>query len=622
MSTATAAAVESRTCAHPPTPAEARCNMLRNSARWRVRDIVWIAAAIGLSVGWVESLYWIAKRFVLVEFSYVHTDVFWMSPVAYLAFFVLLGIPLGSVARHAEHPVGGMFAVVLLTMVGAMCALLLVPQLHFAAQLLLTVGAATQFGRWCERHPTHARNFARRGAIGLIGLTSVVAIGQVGLRISIERHSRSTLPPAPTDAPDVLLLVLDTVRADALGAYGASDDPTPNLDALARRGVLFGQASSTASWTLPATASLMTGRIPSELSADWLTPLSRKPRTLAESLRDEGYNTAGFVANYKYATAETGLARGFLRYDTHSYDFAEFAGCTAIGRALSFSRLLPNLGCYADPVRRSAAEINGRYLRWADGHRDRPHFAFLNYLDAHDPYAAPPPFNTHQPQDADQRWLLRFWWFLHRDSLTSSEESLARNTYNDCLRYLDYEIGQLVNALEARGRLDDTVIIVTADHGEHFGEHDLWLHGNSLYQPLVHVPLILIAPHPVPAERHVDEPVSIADIPATIHELVRLEPQGIPGRSLSDFWNDSDPKSRPVICEVLSPPITPPCQGASPIFRGSMRSIRLGDIKYIRNADGGEELFDLQADPDELTNLAAVSERQADVERLRTLLDD
>lgn len=591
----------------------------RRGCQWCVRDVVWLSACCGLAAGFIESLYWFVTRFVLGEFTYVHDDVFWMAPVAYLVLFLVIGLPVSWLMRRVGQPAAGTAAIIVLTMAGSLCALSLFPQVHLAAQLLLTLGAATQFARWSEQHPHHARWIVRRAA-ALLGLaTVVVAIGQVGQRMYVEHVRLSALPAAAEQAPNVLLVVLDTVRADALGAYGATGDATPRLDALARHGVLFEQATSTASWTLPATASLMTGRLPSELSADWLKPLDAQQYALAELMRDNGYATAGFVGNYKYATAETGLARGFAHYDAHSHSLRELVACTAVGRALFFSRALPNLGCYCDPVRRTAREVNNRYLAWADAHRERPQFAFINYLDVHDPYAAPAPYDTHAPSDAGERSLLRFWWFLQRDTLTSDEAALARNAYTDCLQYLDDEIGRLLGELEARNVLKDTVVIITADHGEHFGEHNLWLHGNSLYQPLVHVPLMVIAPGRVPEGRRIAAPVSTADIAATLQNVLGLRSGAMPGRSLAALWNGTESEPRPVISEVLTPPITPPCQGASPIFRGSMRSVRLGDLKLICNEDGGEELFDLATDPSESQNLAALPERQADVERLRSL---
>lgn len=605
---------------HPVTAGETRWNALRGGNRWRTRDVVWTAAACGLAAGWTEALFWIVKRYVLGQFTYVHDDILWMSPVAHLVLFVAIGLPLGWLVKRIGHPAAGTLAVLLLAMTSALCVLLLFPQIHLVAQLLLTIGAATQFARWCERHPVRARVAMRRTAACLALFAAIGEVTQTGLRMSTERRMLAAMPPISGTLPNVVLIVLDTMRADALGAYGAPGNPTPNLDGLAARGVLFENASSTASWTLPATASLMTGRRPSELSADWLTPLDKHHRTLAEALRSCGYATGGFVANYKYATAETGLARGFARYDSHSYSLAEFAACTAIGRTLFFSRVLPNFGCYSDPVRRSAAEINERYLAWSSRNGDRPHFAFLNYLDVHDPYAAPLSFVSRKPSGPDERSLLRFWWFLERDSLTASEGQLARDAYADCVRYLDAQIGSLVEALEAHGELDNTIIIVTADHGEHFGEHDLWLHGNSLYEPLVHVPLIVAAPGAVPAGRRVATPVSIGDVPATVTELLHVKQQSWPGESLASLWDDGPVSPRPVYSEVLSPPVCPPCQGASPIFRGSMRAVRSGDYKYIRNLDGGEELFDLAADPDELTNLVAVPAHQPDLERLRALL--
>jgi len=606
---------------HPVTAAETRWNALRSGTRWRTRDVVWTAAACGLAAGWAETLFWCVKRFALHEFTYVHDDILWMSPVAYLVIFVAIGFPLGWIVQRIGHPVAGMVAVVLLAMAAAQCFLLLFPQVHFIAQLLLTVGAATQFGRWCERHPVHARVAMRRTAASLALFAAIGEVTQTGLRVSTERRMLASMPPTAGTLPHVILIVLDTLRADALGAYGAPGNPTPNLDALAQRGVLFENAASTAPWTLPATASLMTGRLPSELSADWLTPLDKQHRTLAEALRRCGYATGGFVANYKYATAETGLARGFARYDSHSYTPAEFAACTALGRALFFSRVLPNLGCYSDPVRRNAAEINQRYLSWSSRNQDRPHFAFLNYLDVHDPYAAPAPFDSRPPTNADERSLLRFWWFLQRDSLTGSEAALATDAYADCVRYLDQQIGSLVAALDARGGLDNTVIIITADHGEHFGEHNLWLHGNSLYQPLVHVPLIVVAPNTIPAGRRIATPVSTANVAATVQHLLGVRKDLLPGHSLALHWQDQAFVAPPVISEVLSPPVCPPCQGNSPIFRGSMRAVRSGDLKYIRNLDGGEELFDLSADPHETANLTSSPEHRGDLARLRSLLE-
>lgn len=590
----------------------------------RRRDFIAVALACGLIAGCVESLHWAVKGPLLGEFTYLPADVFWMSPVAYAVLFGPLGLAVAAVVPRVRHPAGPLFAVVALVLAGTYCALMIFGWLHVLARLVMAVGAAVQAGRWFERDRARAMGWIQFVAITLGGLVAVLAVVQPVSRSASESRALAGLPAASADAPNVLLIVLDTLRADAFSTYGAPNGATPRLDDLAQRGVLFEDAMSTASWTLPATASLMTGRMPGELTADWLTPLDATHLTLAEYLRDRGYATAGFVANYKYATAETGLGRGFAHYEDHSHSPAEFVSCTALGRALFFSHALPHFGCYGDVVRKSAGDVNASFLDWSAEQSDRPWFAFLNYLDVHDPYAAPAPFNEHAPQSDDARSLLRFWWFLDRSSLTSDEARLAQQAYGDCVRYLDFEIGRLIDNLEARGDLSNTLIIVTADHGEHFGEHGLWLHGNSLYQPLLHVPLIAVWDGRIPAEQRIRTPVSTASIPSTLARLLGDADIPFPGRDLSTCWSlgpGSAPADESLFAEVISPPITPPCQGASPVFRGSLAAVRLGDFKYIRNEDGEEELYNVHHDPGESMNLVPFPEWTPMLNQLRAALD-
>jgi hypothetical protein len=168
-----------------------------------------------------------------------------MSPLAHLVVFAAVGLPLGWLARRIGHPVAATLTVVLLTMAGGWCALLLFPQVHFLAQLLLTLGAATQFARWCDRHPMHARIAARRTALGLAALAAIVAVAQVGHRKYAEHEALSALATPVVQPPNVLLIVLDTVRADAPGVYGAPTIPRRDSSCRAGRPVLG--ATSTAS---------------------------------------------------------------------------------------------------------------------------------------------------------------------------------------------------------------------------------------------------------------------------------------------------------------------------------------------------------------------------------------
>jgi arylsulfatase A-like enzyme len=359
---------------------------------------------------------------------------------------------------------------------------------------------------------------------------------------------------------------------------------------------------------LPSPASLVTGRLPNETGTDWFAPLDRRWPTLAERLRDAGYLTAGFVANTRYCSAEVGMARGCVHYEDHTFGAEEFLLCAAAGREFLSSFLSTRLGCCDMPARKSAADVNRGLLCWLDRQDDRPFFAFVNYLDAHDPYIAPSPFGEGLPDDYHDRLMLRFWWWMHKSDLKPGQSHWLRERYAQCVESLDRQIGDLIEQLRLRGRLANTLIVITADHGEHFGEHGLYLHGNSLYEPLVHVPLLVVWPGHVPAGRRVRTPVSLVDLPATVLELAAEDSaEHLPGTSLEPLWSNADESAakRVIVTEVLTPPVVPPCQGRSPVFGGSSRAVRLGDFKYIRHADGREELYDLGTDPSESLNLAA-----------------
>ena len=196
---------------------------------------------------------------------------------------------------------------------------------------------------------------------------------------------------------------------------------------------------------------------------------------------------------------------------------------------------------------------------------------------------------------------------------------MLRGAYEDCIRGLDHEIGQLLKQLERRQELDNTIIIVTADHGEHCAEHDLFLHGISVYEPLLHVPLIVSWPGRIPGGVRVSEPVALNGVPHTVCELID-EPQTFPGRSWVPHWSDggSSASSHILVAELASQSGFPPCHGRSPICRhGSIRCVREGDLKYIRANDFTEELYNLRKDPAEQHNLVNDPRHADDLLRLR-----
>ena len=561
----------------------------------------------------------------------MNRHILWTIPIVNLALFGLCGLLLALLARtwprRAVRCSTG-----LLGGVALMTLLLAYQALHFWACGFLAVGLASCLTWVLEANLAAFRRLVRRsitvlaiGVIGLVGLT-------LGRHVLREHRAMSALasPAGSPRTPNVLLVVLDTVRADRMSLYGYGRDTTPNLARLARRGVTFTQARSTAPWTLPSHASMMTGLWPHQQSARLHGPLDGTHTTLAQFLAAQGYATAGFVANTTYCGAETGLARGFAHYEDHDLSPQGILCTSALGRRLLWDGLV-SAGLWLGHdlragLRKDAARINRDLLAWLKTTGKRPFFAFLNYVDAHSPYVPPAGFNRHfgvTPESSADRSTLEQWFTLDKATLSPRDSQLASDSYDDCLAYLDEQLGRLFDALERSGLLANTLVIVTADHGEQFGEHDLYCHASSLYEPEIHVPLLVILPAAGHAGRTITEPVSLRALPATIQEILNLD--GIvpfPGRSLARFWDGSGrPRSEPLLAEVDGPAKTAPNLGRSPAFAGPMKALVSGRDVYIRNGDGTEELYDLATDPAQRYNLVSAPAVRLRLATYRTTLN-
>src|SRR5262249_1039207 len=299
-------------------------------------------------------------------------------------------------------------------------------------------------------------------------------------------------PLPPATAPNVLLIVLDTVRADHLSLYGYPRATTPTLERLAAQGIRFDEARAPAPWTLASHASFFTGRWPHELGVQWLAPWPGNFPTLAEYLAAHGYATAGFVANAGYCSYDTGLDRGFTHYE--DYVVARLGTLRPAGLVDAAVKTFGELTLPLDrgwfhrwravvadwffsDERKSAEWINRDFLDWLARRREpgRPVFAFLNYLDTHTPYLLPPGARHRFGADPKTRKnfldVMRDWSLLDKRKLPRRYQSLARDGYDNCVAYLDEQLGALFDELQRRGILDRTLVIVTSDHGEGLGEH-------------------------------------------------------------------------------------------------------------------------------------------------------
>jgi arylsulfatase A-like enzyme len=623
-------------------------------SRLSVRDILVLSVWCGLAAGLLE----VAARVVLravnpVDRLYLMSRHFvWVTPLANLVVFVALGVCLAALAWMWPR-LGAWLSPRLL------CALAILPMLLVAnfqiypeAWMLLSLGIGFRLVSWLARRPGNRWRYMIWSLPALLGLVVILAGSvYIGDWIKERREAGRALPP--DGSPNVLFIVLDTVRADRLSLYGYARATTPTLERLGKRGIRFDAARATAPWTLASHASFFSGRWPQELGVQWESPLPANHfPMLAEYLGARGYATAGLVANSRYCSYDSGLDRGFTHYEDYEFEKLGFLRTAAIverarktavifipwffgrdpGWLHSAKETLATWSGYA--YRRDAGSVNRGFLTWLDRRHDRqrPFFAFVNYFDAHAPYklpsAATPRF-SRTPQSIDEiQFIYDDWTSIDKLKLAPYFLKLARDSYDNCLAYLDEMLGQLVDDLRRRALLETTWVVIVGDHGEGLGEHDLYDHGESLYTTEIRVPLLIVPPAASSQpERAVSRTVSLRDLPATIADVVGLGP-GAPfhGRSLASLWGRSSAPAEPddvreVLSELTGPNRGNPNQGRSPAHRGPLVSLAEDELVYIRNDDDGtEELFNERDDPRELTNLASRHAMSADLERFRKRL--
>jgi arylsulfatase A-like enzyme len=574
------------------------------------------AACLGLVAGTVQMLAF------LVKYTYfdprnlnVSRHFPWMYPVSGLIVVATVGCGLAILGALAPRwisvqvTLGALFFLAFLTF-------LFVLPIHTAVCLLLAAGLSLQTTRQVVPRLDSSRRWVWRGLVGMVGLLVVVVAVCFGREAWAARAARAA-DARPAGTENVLLIVLDTVRADRLSVYGHDRKTTPNLERFAARGVRFDKAYATAPWTAPSHASMFTGCWSHELSVGWERPLDRTKPTLSEYLGGRGRATGGFVANAAYCGEETGLSRGFAHYEDYDVTLGSILMCSSlVERTLNFVNKIPALAArlpedgLLGSSRKSAARIRRDFLDWQSRLGGQPFFAFLNFYDAHHPYIPPEPPGApfgRLPASSADYWMLKRWWSLDKRHLVPPKVELARDSYDQCLAYLDREIGRLLDDLESRDLLRKTLVIITADHGEHFGEHHLFGHGCSLYTQELHVPLLVLDPSEAAHGMTVSEPVSLRDVAATVVERLGVAAGSpFPGRSLAHFWSTdaSSSASEPVLSALETAPGEDPNQGESPGCRGAMRSVVAWGCHYIVGGDSREELFDLENDRSETRDLA------------------
>jgi arylsulfatase A-like enzyme len=426
---------------------------------------------------------------------------------------------------------------------------------------------------------------------------------------------------APTGPPNVLLVVWDTVRADRLSLYGHARPTTPRLDAFARDARVFDDCISVASTTVPAHASIFTGLLPAEHGLSNQAPrMDDSFVTLAETLRGAGYRTYLFSEN-PHLGVETGLTQGF---DLAEYPWSAAYRQQAIeivrsklepeDRSNELSLQLASGRIETSSLVAAAPLPESALLRWLDRENERPFFAVLNYMEAHQPLipsrAARATLMTPEQVTAsyrvDRRWNAVWDFTFGLRDYSAADLELTGLTYDAALLELDRWLGSLLDALRARGHLENTVVAVVGDHGEHLGEKHMLDHQYSVYEPLMRVPLVLWYPPRVRAGRE-SAPVTNMDLFPTLLELA-----GVPVPTVSTAVSLLHPASARIRVGAYASVTTAiieqtrkrdPSFDPKP-FQRTLQAVYRERWKLILASDGSRRLYDLGKDPNEESDLA------------------
>ena len=598
----------------------------------------WLLLLVGMSWGIATGLVEAAGLLVFQRLNWarwgpmmhVSKEIFWISPVVDAIFFFSLALTCSIGARFMPRLPVVRVIVFVLTFLSIYDWLTLTNRLYHGACLLLALGGAVALARWCGEREGAFLQFCKRTTPRMVAAWVLVFAGIQGGQWLHERRAIAQLPQAGSGTPNVLVIVVDTLSADHVSSYGYSRPTTPNLDRIAQQGILFENAISTSSWSLPSHVSLVTGRylfehgignVQPEPWFGWKSTSLGGFATLGEALQQKGYRTGAFSANRTYFSRDLGFGRSFIHFEDYFHSPADMFVRTLYGREFAriylkrsdhslVKRILRKLdwtslldqdaegsGSYggAFGVRKRADVVNKEAMDWIGRDQQRPFFAFLNYFDVHDPYGGP------------RAYAKPIW-----------PQQTSIDAYDNGVKYVDDYMGQLMDELDRRGLATNTLVVITSDHGESLGQHHLETHGRALYWELIHVPLAIYYPGHVPAGVRIVRPVTNAAIPDTVLNLVGGDESKFPGPALSSLWKT------PMAATRWPDPLAELAQNKYPgkhdreadqlvptATSGAMRSIVSSKWHLIVHDRLGDQLYDWTRDPGESSDLISTPEGKA-----------
>ena len=536
-------------------------------------------------------------------------DLPWIAVLFAGAVFLILGLVLAPLARFVRWRVFFAGLTLALALVAFYdCATVGVGD-HGERVLMRVVALALAGGVALATWKFSAgwQGLQRKSVIG-IAVFALLYTGVPPARRAFRERRELAAVSGANHAPNVLVIIVDALRADHLSTYGYSRETSPYITKLASQGVLFQNAIAAASWTLPSHASILTGRLPHEVGADRPDGfVDRSMPTVAEAFRRHGYRTAAFSANWWFFARRLGFSPGFVHFEDFSSVSSAIAQ-TNLGQRIQ--NLLLKLGfLHAAIGRASAEQINRRMLRWLDRGKG-PFFVVANYMDVHEPYL-PPLDCFHRFSKLARPAGQVFIGNPQMDHLTPPEIQNEMDAYDASIYCLDGQIAALVQALHKRQLMSNTIVVFTSDHGDGFGEHGLMSHGNDLYLELIHVPLIMVGPG-IPAGAVVQRPASLMWLAPTLLSLTGASTQPFPGPAMNLAWTGATQS-------LWTDPVSELAQmyqdANAPNYTGALLSVVTSKWHLIAGGPKGEELYDRSEDKAEAHNLAGANSAVAQMLR-------
>jgi arylsulfatase A-like enzyme len=493
----------------------------------------------------------------------------------------------------------------------------LTERLRSYTAVILALGLACAAERWFRRQWQRVLELSPRLFAAAAFYVCLVAGVVSFMTWRQERTVQAALPAPPSGAPNIVLIILDTVRADHLSVYGYGRKTTPHLERLAAEGILFDNAVAPSSWTFPSHVSLLTGRYPREHGAV-LNAYDRRYATVASSFDELGYLTGGFSGNMDWFAAGRGMTQGFLHFEDWFWSLSGRFAQTGYGKLVSswISAATSN-GLVLGYKR--AGDVNRTALRWLDASPKRPFFLVLNYYDANAGGERPPAAfrgmfsSTPLPPPAGSAG----------EFAPSEIDRVRSNEYDGALAYMDSCVGELLEGLRQRRLADNLVVVVTSDHGDLHGEHGLHGHRMALYWELLHVPLIIWGLPGQPAGLHVARPVSLVSLPNTLLDIAGgKQTERFPAPSMSQLWTGRGEDSAwPFPIAELAQMKFPGLEDM-PNYSGSLSAIVTPRWLLIEHSVHGPALYDWRKDPENLHDLVTSMQGKPVASRLLSCVQE